>query len=802
MRLRSTENISFGKTFTFQPGVYFMGNNKYVRKDVLLLQGKLEYVLYTNEIADNDEDVLIFLPQDKVFMSASFIQDYEELVKHREDQDGEEWTLDGKEYTFNHAVHVTFNSNEISLKSEAHDITIQLPKQPPPPPPKQPPPPPPKQPPPQPPLKCQKGLKWIGNSCYIDAPLVVLFAEQNDFVDQLLGEQMKAREKSETCLLKNRKAVQNELKKIAKSIQTNDATSLTCTDLRNALSPCTKDYRQGQMDDTTRFLSYILQLFDGSEPLDITSTETIGNNDTDISQNAHKSILQLIRSNLIVAHTKDFIDFTDVSEHSTIHTVINTAPPILIFSMGRLVNERGRQTIVKTSITPSRDIVFKDGSEITLYGIVVFTPGHYTAYLMCGGTWTYYDDIPKPKFTHVGTYEQMLSHDKKLNPKTNGVLYFYKRTKTAKEAEDARYLAWTIKKENAAAAEAELKKEIAAELKKKIAASNAENAAAEAELAAVLNQNKPRHPSNVDVVYKQGKRSRVRVKQEKHEKDDTPQKEAEIAKIGQRNRVVINFETRSRWGVDGNPLPLTEEEEAVVQKVMTKAKMESSDVECLGLEFNSKDFLRLIPNQEGDDSWLNDNLINGFLRIVESEAQTRGKKVSIFESLIWGTDDPSKSKIWKRRKEKFADLDLLIFPRHAGAHWTCIVVFPKKQRIEHYDSLHGSLSDAHKTIVITWLRGLLPDVRSWEMIEHGKRGPKQHNLLDCGVFTAMTADCIVNDIVLRQWTLDDVNTYRKRICLALTTRCSTKQTAESSIEIEDDDEDAVILMEPKKKSPR
>ena len=114
---------------------------------------------------------------------------------------------------------------------------------------------------------------------------------------------------------------------------------------------------------------------------------------------------------------------------------------------------------------------------------------------------------------------------------------------------------------------------------------------------------------------------------------------------------------------------------------------------------------------------------------------------------------------------------------------------------------------------------MLPGISEWEIVEHAKRAPKQDNLDDCGVFTAMTADCIVNDIVLRQWTVDEVNTYRKRICLALL-RCSKitgdAMAAENDeaevvvssgakpllIEISDDDEEEVGRKAKKKKFSR
>ena len=51
----------------------------------------------------------------------------------------------------------------------------------------------------------------------------------------------------------------------------------------------------------------------------------------------------------------------------------------------------------------------------------------------------------------------------------------------------------------------------------------------------------------------------------------------------------------------------------------------------------------------------------------------------------------------------------------------------------------------------------------WSMISMGKRTPQQNNVIDCGVFVAITVDFLMDNLDLQNFSQQDINFLRLRL---------------------------------------
>jgi hypothetical protein len=110
--------------------------------------------------------------------------------------------------------------------------------------------------------KGPRGLKWTGNSCYLDSTLFAFFAGPDDFISNFLNAKNLDNYKDDLFRinnicgddendLKNRKAFQSELRKIAYSIWRQGPKVEFCTNLRKTLKNCPGEDEDPYWNDGT-----------------------------------------------------------------------------------------------------------------------------------------------------------------------------------------------------------------------------------------------------------------------------------------------------------------------------------------------------------------------------------------------------------------------------------------------------------------------------------------------------------------------------------------------------------------------
>jgi hypothetical protein len=125
------------------------------------------------------------------------------------------------------------------------------------------------------------------------------------------------------------------------------------------------------------------------------------------------------------------------------------------------------------------------------------------------------------------------------------------------------------------------------------------------------------------------------------------------------------------------------------------------------------------------------------------------------------------------------DTDTILFPHHialggAADHWALVVVYVKEKRVQYYCSLGGSglsvmgvvfgyLQEHHLAV-----RGcVLPDISNWKMVKCSIETPLQQNGYDCGIFTCMFADRLMQSRHNTLFSQDKMNCYRRLMLLCL-----------------------------------
>lgn len=245
----------------------------------------------------------------------------------------------------------------------------------------------------------------------------------------------------------------------------------------------------------------------------------------------------------------------------------------------------------------------------------------------------------------------------------------------------------------------------------------------------------------------------------------------------------------------------------------------------------SSDILRLTAGR-----WLNDNIINFYYqllqhqhnqRLMRSETTMSARMYStFFVSALYDSDTNTyryeKVKRWSRKLNvNIMSLDLLLVPINVnGNHWACAAIWVKQARAEYYDSLSGSKSGAIAeklcNVLIRYIHDefqraaavgpmIDADVGKWT-IDIRRDIPQQRNGDDCGVFTCMYADYIINMIDLTDNSLDGTDdecskhiaNYRKHILVQIVEHSQKKvavhDVTKASIDgHEDDDDDCRII---------
>ena len=124
--------------------------------------------------------------------------------------------------------------------------------------------------------------------------------------------------------------------------------------------------------------------------------------------------------------------------------------------------------------------------------------------------------------------------------------------------------------------------------------------------------------------------------------------------------------------------------------------------------------------------------------------------------------------------------DRIFVPINVGkTHWTLLLVLMKLKTIRYYDSLctNTKAGDNYSIAMLRFLNDMCKehdrpefDLTEWKFVRcTTDNTPQQSNGLDCGVFTALFAYCLTNDLDLKSYSENvNISTYRMQMYDAIT----------------------------------
>ena len=316
-----------------------------------------------------------------------------------------------------------------------------------------------------------RGLKWRGNSCYLDSTLVAFFSNPCRFTDNILTMNLSENRFSSSDKglypcgrtynedLENRQMVQNQLNIIVQSIRGYGNIVEYCFNLRETFKQCpnTENYYNNEIKDAGEFLGYLLSLFPVNTA--VKRRITYATNDMSIEPpersliktsdilDKESSIIQPIDSFTLLSlrgQTSGLNSFIKQKEDTypneltaenlfypkqdgigykrriTYETLERA--PYIVFSLKRI---NLFTDFINTQIIPEPIINLPSGDVFFLSAIVIFEGLHYTCTFVCNDIWYYYNDLNSRNYgiKKIGTYNDMLKI--KPNPTTNGTQYYY-----------------------------------------------------------------------------------------------------------------------------------------------------------------------------------------------------------------------------------------------------------------------------------------------------------------------------------------------------------------------------------------
>lgn len=224
--------------------------------------------------------------------------------------------------------------------------------------------------------------------------------------------------------------------------------------------------------------------------------------------------------------------------------------------------------------------------------------------------------------------------------------------------------------------------------------------------------------------------------------------------------------------------PLTIEWEHRIQEALSKGDDATLTTTVTGTQIRRKDLLTVL----GERSWLNDEIINGYLEwIIEHANVSSGRngktstpKAVAFNSFFYkklASEGPKSVLRWSKRKmidgKRLLDVDTVLIPVNNASHWTLLVVSPAARTVEYLDSFGGP-SKVFIDNAIRWLEAELGPkflLDDWTVLE--TRSASQYNGYDCGVFCITNAECVVSNWRTDSYGAEDMAAQRRRIAAVL-----------------------------------
>lgn len=231
------------------------------------------------------------------------------------------------------------------------------------------------------------------------------------------------------------------------------------------------------------------------------------------------------------------------------------------------------------------------------------------------------------------------------------------------------------------------------------------------------------------------------------------------------------------------------EKEIMRDAIYENGKAEKEQLQTNGLESVSREIMRTLR----PCCWLNDEVINIFLRRMEAEQPNcfmfnTGFMIHLMMSVpnTYNGADTSNFhplpnhlvKKWKRGVDIFA-MDKIIFPiNQKHYHWSCAVAYmgQKSKRLIYYDSM-GDTGLEYLDAILDYLKAVhldkkkvhMPD--SWTWTKKDADVKLQSNGHDCGVFVCLFSEFIIKDLNLPNvCTKSFIDKYRERIGVIIMSR--------------------------------
>ena len=190
------------------------------------------------------------------------------------------------------------------------------------------------------------------------------------------------------------------------------------------------------------------------------------------------------------------------------------------------------------------------------------------------------------------------------------------------------------------------------------------------------------------------------------------------------------------------------------------------------------DLCRLLPGQEGEDSWLSNFLLNKIFVLIEEKATAAGNKVSTLNSDIFlRMATPSKDTYLKYNFHQLypniPDSEVILAPFNHGRHWCLVVVNLKENFSVYLDSLYdGAGAQMAFSRVNNFLTccASINGINTWTLqnwkyfVIPSSDIAQQLNSDDCGVFVAKWAEHISLGLPL-DFTQDEIVTFRYSLIL-------------------------------------
>ena len=319
-----------------------------------------------------------------------------------------------------------------------------------------------------------RGLNWTGNSCWLDSVIMCMLAEPSELSRLILdaplplekhkGSEAKPVWDCGTTAASNqrrKRAIQEELRKMARSIRGEGDSVDYCSNLRSLLKKCksSDNFHDRGLKDAGEFLGYLLSLFNAN--VAEKRTEIYVTNEMDMSfddmritglDDFHRTSSRTDRNASIITQlpAQELMEMGDGVQLSSLLSSITDSvtadsglryegkmyrryftldtlvqAPYIVFTVER---KMGDGTVNGTSIDLEEVVALQSGEAFSLAAVVMFSGLHYTAVFRCGGEWFHYDDTGGQNgysITRIGGFSALQSGGLDPSPSTNGTVFFY-----------------------------------------------------------------------------------------------------------------------------------------------------------------------------------------------------------------------------------------------------------------------------------------------------------------------------------------------------------------------------------------